>query len=102
MCIGIAPKTTLLNQFPSNIIYAKFALIHTEMISAYFLWGKVPLRGETQTDAKNSHFDIFESALYMKSGSIPLTGADPRMVQIGTGALFWQINHANSAYYGLF
>ena len=30
------------------------------------------------------------------------TGADPRMVRIGTGPPFWQINHANSAYFRLF
>ena len=30
------------------------------------------------------------------------TGADPHMVQIGTGPSFWQINHANSAYFRLF
>ena len=29
-------------------------------------------------------------------------GADPRMVRIGTGPPFWQINHANSAYFRLF
>ena len=30
------------------------------------------------------------------------TGADPRMVRIGTGPPFWQINHTNSAYFRLF
>ena len=30
------------------------------------------------------------------------TGADPHMVRIGTGPPFWQINHANSAYFRLF
>ena len=29
-------------------------------------------------------------------------GADPRMVRFGTGPPFWQINHANSAYFRLF
>ena len=29
------------------------------------------------------------------------SGADPRMVRIGTGPPFWQINHANSAYFRL-
>ena len=29
-------------------------------------------------------------------------GADPRMVRIGTGPPFWQINHVNSAYFRLF
>ena len=31
-----------------------------------------------------------------------MSGADPRMVRIGTGPPFWQINHANSAYFRLF
>ena len=34
--------------------------------------------------------------------TLPCTGADPRMVRIGTGPPFWQINHANSAYFRLF
>ena len=33
----------------------------------YFFGGKL------QIDAKNSNFEIFESALYMKSVSMPLT-----------------------------
>ena len=33
--------------------------------------------------------------------SIPTRG-DPRMVRIGTGLPFWQINHAHSAYFRLF
>ena len=37
-----------------------------------FFGGNVLLRGELQIDAKNSNFDIFESALYMKSGSMVL------------------------------
>ena len=39
----------------------KLHLFRTEIISALFLWGK------REIDAKNSSFDIFESALYMKS-----------------------------------
>ena len=31
------------------------------------------LEGKLQIDAKNSNFEIFESALYMKSVSMPLT-----------------------------
>ena len=31
-------------------------------------------RGEPQKDAKKLNFEIFESALYTKSGSIPLSG----------------------------
>ena len=43
------------------------------MISAKFLWGNIPLGGELQTDAKESKFEIFESTLYIKSVSMPLT-----------------------------
>ena len=42
------------------------------MISAKFLWGNVLLGGRLQIGAKNSNFDTFESALYMKSLSMPL------------------------------
>ena len=43
------------------------------MISAKFLWENVLLGGKLQIGAKNSNFEIFESALYMKSVSMPLT-----------------------------
>ena len=43
------------------------------MISAKFLWGNVLLRGKQQIGATNSNFEIFESALYMKSVSMPFT-----------------------------
>ena len=43
------------------------------MISAKFLWGNVLLGGKFQIGAKNSNFEIFESALYMKQVSMPLT-----------------------------
>ena len=43
------------------------------MISAKFLLGNVLLGGKLQIGAKNSNFEIFESALYMKSVSMPLT-----------------------------
>ena len=43
------------------------------MISAKFLWGNVLLGGKLQIDAKNSNFEIFESALDMKSVSMPLS-----------------------------
>ena len=43
------------------------------MISAKFLLGNVLLGGKLQIDAKNSKFDFFESALCMKSVSMPLT-----------------------------
>ena len=42
------------------------------MISAKFLWGNVLLGGKLQIGAKNSNFEISESALYMKSVSMPL------------------------------
>ena len=42
------------------------------MISAKFLWGNVLFGGKLQIGAKNSNFEIFESALYMKSLSMPL------------------------------
>ena len=45
---------------------------HTEMIPALFPLGNVLLR-ELQTDEKKSIFRIFESALYLKSLSMPLT-----------------------------
>ena len=44
------------------------------MISAKFLWGNVLLGGKLQIGAKNSNFEFFESALYMKSVSMPLKG----------------------------
>ena len=44
------------------------SLFLKEMISALFFF-----RGELQIDAKNSNFEIFESAFYMKSGSMPLS-----------------------------
>ena len=51
----------------------KLLLFHPEMISAHFLWENVFLREDLLTDVKNSNFKIFESALYLKSGSVPLT-----------------------------
>ena len=42
------------------------------MISAKFLWGNVLMRGKLQMDANISNFDIFESALYLRSVSMPL------------------------------
>ena len=40
------------------------------MISALFFFGNILLERELQIDAK---FDIFESTLYVKSGSVPLS-----------------------------
>ena len=42
------------------------------MISAKSLWGNVLLGGKRQIDAKNSNFESFESALYLKLVSMPL------------------------------
>ena len=57
-----------------NLCY-KWLLFHKEMISAKFLWGNVLFGGKLQIGAKNSNFKIFESALYMKSVSMPLINA---------------------------
>ena len=51
----------------------KWLSLHKEMISAKFLWWNELLGEELQIDAKNSNFEFYESALYMKSESIPLT-----------------------------
>ena len=44
-----------------------------KMIWAWFIWENVLLRGALQIDAINSNFESFESALYMKSVSMPLS-----------------------------
>ena len=44
-----------------------------KLFQSTFLLGNVLLRGELKfTDATKSNFENFESALYMKSGSVPL------------------------------
>ena len=59
----------------SSLVYKtlckKLLSFHKEMISASFLWGNVLLKGELQIDTLNSNSDNFESALYMKSVSMP-------------------------------
>ena len=50
----------------------KLLLFHTEMSSAKFLWGNVLLGGELQMDVKNSNLRIYDSAIYMKYGNMPL------------------------------
>ena len=71
------------------------------MISAKFLWGNVLLGGKLKIGAKNSNFEIFESALYMKSVSMPLNfvscpikyplGALPQKIDVGgTLAVFYR------------
>ena len=46
------------------------------MIFAKFLWVNVFFGGKLQIYTKNLNFKIFESALYMKSVSMPLTWGD--------------------------
>ena len=57
-------------------IYAKNGSVsfyfHKEMISAKSTWGNVLLDGKPQIYTKSSTFENFESALYMKSVSMPL------------------------------
>ena len=55
------------------------------MISAKFLWGNVLLGRKLQIGAKNSNFEIFESALYMKSVSMPLRELSSKLKE------FWGI-----------
>ena len=43
------------------------------MIAANFLWGNVFLGRKLQMDEKNSNCKILESALYIKSVSMPLS-----------------------------
>ena len=42
------------------------------MISAKLILGNVFFGGKLQIDTKNSNFEIFETALYLKSVSMPL------------------------------
>ena len=50
------------------------------MVSAKFLWGIVFFGGKLQIDAKNSNYDIFESALHMKSVSMSLSEVSVRII----------------------
>ena len=50
----------------------KLLLFDPEMTSAQFLWGNMFLRGDLQSDVKNVNFQIFESAPYLESVSMPL------------------------------
>ena len=52
------------------------------MISAKFLWENVLFGGKLQIGAKNSIFEFFESALYMKSVSMPLKTAWPTEISM--------------------
>ena len=68
----------------------KLLSFHTEMISAWFLWRSVLLRGELQKYAKNSHFENFESALYSISGSMPLKDQTQEIAELwGTWHAEW-------------
>ena len=54
----------------------------------------------SKRQATRCSFSIF--ARSAARGKPARAGADPRMVRIGTGPPFWQINHANSVYFRLF
>ena len=74
MCNGTASCTIVLDQFSDTRIYAKSgSYFHKGRISAKLLLRNALLGGKLQIDAKNSNCEIFESALYMKSVSMPLT-----------------------------
>ena len=45
---------------------------HTKLFQPNSFWGNVLLRGELQKDARNLNFENWESALYSKSGNMPL------------------------------
>ena len=64
-------------------IYAKWLLLK-EMVSAKYVWGNVLLDRKLQTYAKYSNFEHFESALYVKSVSMPLIYLDMSKLHI-----FW-------------
>ena len=53
----------------------KWPSFYKEILSAYRnSFGEMYFfRGELQIDAKNLNFENFQSALYMKSGSMPLS-----------------------------
>ena len=59
--------------YSSMRIYVKIAHISRWNDFCLIPLGNVFLGGEVQIDAKNWNFDIFESALCIKSGSMPLT-----------------------------
>ena len=64
----------MLNYFLSTRIYVKIALILHWNDFSWYLWGNVCHRAELQKDEKNEEWNQEnESALYMKSLSMPLT-----------------------------
>ena len=58
----------------SETFLCKLPSFHTEVVSAKLLWGNVLLRGGHPKYAKNSHFENFESALYLTLVSVHLIG----------------------------
>ena len=81
-CLLICPKTW--NKTPGSYQYKvskTLAVYHTAIATLCF----ISFCGHVETSM---------------AGGQP--GADPRMVRIGTGPPFWQVNHANSAYFRLF
>ena len=68
MCIGIAPQTCVLT-------HRRYLMKKIAFISPWNDFCLIPynelLGEELQKDVKNSKFEIFESALYMKPGSKP-------------------------------
>ena len=73
-------KTSLVGE----TLCKKLLSFHQEMISAQFIWGNVLPRGDLQIYVINSNFENFESALYMKSVSMPLN-----KVMQNTEIAFW-------------
>ena len=67
MCVSLLPQTTVLNKSRTHGFLWKLLSLHIEMISAYFFWKA------TKICKKFKYFENFESALYMTSGSMPLT-----------------------------
>ena len=63
----------VLNKVSSMRLSAKIALISYWNDCSLIRWENVLLRGELWKDAKNSNLWNFESALYWKSGSMPVS-----------------------------
>ena len=60
---------------------------------------EMPLNGMGEGEGIVGLKTLIAAFLFIK---YKVSGADPHMVRIGTGPPFWQINHANSAYFRLF
>ena len=73
-CVPLLPKTTVLNKVSCTRLFCENC---SHFILKWFQpnsFGEVCFfRGEIQKYAKNSNFDNFESALYSKSVSMPLS-----------------------------